>query len=92
VTIPHTASAIRAAVAARDVSAVEVCRDALDRIGRLDGALHAFLHVDDRGALERAARLDRDPPADAPLLGVPVALKDNICTAGVRTTAASRLL
>jgi len=92
VTIPRTASAIRAAVAARDVSAVEVCRDALDRIGRLDGALHAFLHVDDRGALERAARLDRDPPADAPLLGVPVALKDNICTAGVRTTAASRLL
>ena len=91
-TIPRTASAIRAAVAARDVSAVEVCRDALDRIGRLDGALHAFLHVDDRGALERAARLDRDPPASAPLLGVPVALKDNICTAGVRTTAASRLL
>jgi aspartyl-tRNA(Asn)/glutamyl-tRNA(Gln) amidotransferase subunit A len=92
VTIPRTASAIRAAVAARDVSAVEVCRDALDRIGRLDGALHAFLHVDDRGALDRAARLDRDPPADAPLLGVPVALKDNICTAGVRTTAGSRLL
>jgi len=92
VTIPRTASAIRAAVAARDVSAVEVCRDALDRIGRLDGALHAFLHVDDRGALERAARLDREPPANAPLLGVPVALKDNICTAGVRTTAASRLL
>jgi len=92
VTIPRTASAIRAAVAARDVSAVEVCRDALDRIGRLDGALHAFLHVDDRGALERAARLDREPPADAPLLGVPVALKDNICTAGVRTTAGSRLL
>ena len=91
-TIPRSASAIRAAVAARDVSAVEVCRDALDRIGRLDGALHAFLHVDDRGALERAARLDREPPANAPLLGVPVALKDNICTAGVRTTAASRLL
>ena len=91
-TIPRTASAIRAAVTARDVSAVEVCRDALDRIGRLDGALHAFLHVDDRGALERAARLDREPPANAPLLGVPVALKDNICTAGVRTTAASRLL
>ena len=91
-TIPRTASAIRAAVAARDVSAVEVCRDALDRIGRLDGALHAFLQVDDRGALERAARLDRERPADAPLLGVPVALKDNICTAGVRTTAASRLL
>jgi aspartyl-tRNA(Asn)/glutamyl-tRNA(Gln) amidotransferase subunit A len=92
VTIPQTASAIRAAVASREISAVEVCRDALDRIGRLDGTLHAFLHVDERGALDRAARLDREPPADAPLLGVPVALKDNICTAGVPTTAASRLL
>jgi aspartyl-tRNA(Asn)/glutamyl-tRNA(Gln) amidotransferase subunit A len=92
VTIPNRACEIRAAVASREVSAVEVCRDAIDRIGRLDGALHAFLHVDERGALERAARLDREPPADAPLLGVPIALKDNICTAGVRTTAGSRLL
>src|SRR5262249_20466202 len=38
------------------------------------------------------ARLAHAPPADAPLLGVPVALKDNLCTAGVPTTAASRLL
>jgi aspartyl-tRNA(Asn)/glutamyl-tRNA(Gln) amidotransferase subunit A len=69
-----------------------VCRDALDRITQTDQALHAFLHVDDKGALERAARLDRRPPAGASLLGVPVALKDNICTAGMPTTAASRLL
>jgi aspartyl-tRNA(Asn)/glutamyl-tRNA(Gln) amidotransferase subunit A len=91
-TVPRTACEIRAAVAARDISAVEVCRDALGRISRLDGGLHAFLHVDEPGALERAARLDREPPGDRPLLGVPVALKDNICTAGMRTTAASRLL
>jgi aspartyl-tRNA(Asn)/glutamyl-tRNA(Gln) amidotransferase subunit A len=83
---------IRAAVAAGDVSAVEICRNALDRITRLDPALHAFLHVDEEGSLARAARLDRDKPADAPLLGVPIALKDNICTQGVQTTAASRLL
>jgi aspartyl-tRNA(Asn)/glutamyl-tRNA(Gln) amidotransferase subunit A len=92
VSLPRTASQIRAAVAAREVSAVEVCREALDRISRGDGRLHAFLHVDEKGALDRAARLDRQPPGDAPLLGVPVALKDNICTAGVRTTAGSRLL
>ena len=91
-TLPRTACEIRAAVAARETSAVEVCRDALDRIERLDPSLHAFLHVDADGALARAARLDREPPPDAPLLGVPVAIKDNICTAGVRTTAASRLL
>jgi aspartyl-tRNA(Asn)/glutamyl-tRNA(Gln) amidotransferase subunit A len=97
--IPRTACDIRAAVAAREVSAVEVCREALDRITRLDPALHAFLHVDDKGALDRAAELDRHqavnarhPAAGAPLLGVPVALKDNICTASMPTTAASRLL
>jgi aspartyl-tRNA(Asn)/glutamyl-tRNA(Gln) amidotransferase subunit A len=92
VSVPRTACEIRAAVAARELTAVEVCRDALDRIGRLDGRLHAFLHVDEQGALDRAAKLDREAPADAPLLGVPIALKDNICTAGVPTTAASRLL
>ena len=90
--VPERATDIRAAVAAGKLSAVEVCRAALDRIARLDPPLHAFLHVDEAGALERAARLDRERPADAPLLGVPVALKDNICTAGGPTTAASRLL
>jgi len=92
VSVPEHATDIRAAVASGEISAVEVCRSALERIARLDPPLHAFLHVDEAGALARAARLDRERPADAPLLGVPVALKDNICTAGVPTTAASRLL
>ena len=90
--LPETACEIRAAVAGGSVSAVEVCRDALDRIARTDRRLGAFLHVDEAGALSRAAQLDKDRPAAAPLLGVPVALKDNICTAGVRTTAGSRVL
>ena len=88
----ENACEIRAAVRAREVSAVEVCRDALDRIARLDPGLNAFLHIDEPGALDRAARLDRDAPPDAPLLGVPVAVKDNICTQGMQTTAGSRLL
>jgi aspartyl-tRNA(Asn)/glutamyl-tRNA(Gln) amidotransferase subunit A len=92
VSIPSRAAEIRTAVASRQLSAVEVCRAALDRIDRLDPALHAFLHVSSERALARAAEIDREPDADAPLLGVPVALKDNICTAGVPTTAASRLL
>jgi aspartyl-tRNA(Asn)/glutamyl-tRNA(Gln) amidotransferase subunit A len=92
VTFPRSACEIRAAVAAREVSVVEVCRDAFDRIGRTDPALHAFLHIDEKGALARAAQLDRRPDRDLPLLGVPVALKDNICTAGMRTTAGSRVL
>ena len=90
--LPESACEIRAAVAAGTVSAIEVCRDALSRIARTDARLHAFLHVDEPGALARAAELDRERPQAAPLLGVPVAVKDNICTAGVPTTAASRVL
>jgi aspartyl-tRNA(Asn)/glutamyl-tRNA(Gln) amidotransferase subunit A len=92
VSIPATASEIRAAVRSRAMSAVEVCKETLARISRTDPSLHAFLHVDDVRALSAAARVDRDAPRDAPLLGVPIAVKDNICTAGMPTTAASRLL
>ena len=90
--LPRTACEIRAAVAARDISAVEICRDALRRIHGRNAALNAFLHVDEDRALARAAELDRQPPPNAPLLGVPIAVKDNICTSGIRTTAASRVL
>ena len=75
-------------------SAADVCRDALARIEALNPALHAFNTVAAERALARAAAIDRDPDRwrDAPLAGVPVALKDNLCTRGVRTTASSRIL
>jgi aspartyl-tRNA(Asn)/glutamyl-tRNA(Gln) amidotransferase subunit A len=92
--IPETAREIATAVASRQISAVEVCRATLDRINRLDSRIHAFLHVDARGAVARAEQIDRGSRAigDLPLAGVPIAVKDNICTTGVRTTAGSRLL
>jgi len=92
VSLPRTACEIRAAVAARQVSAVEVCRDAVRRIRDTNASLNAFLQIEEDRALARAAELDREPPPNAPLLGVPIAVKDNICTSGIRTTAASRVL
>jgi aspartyl-tRNA(Asn)/glutamyl-tRNA(Gln) amidotransferase subunit A len=85
---------VRDAVRSGDRSAVEVCRDALARIEATDPSLHAFNTVTAEQALARAAEIDRDRHRfrDAPLAGVPVALKDNICTRGVRTTASSRIL
>ena len=90
----HSAAEIRRAVAAREVTAVEVCRTSLARIERLNGQLNAFITVDAEGALRRAAELDaRHADLSAlPLLGVPFAAKDNICTRGLRTTAGSRIL
>jgi aspartyl-tRNA(Asn)/glutamyl-tRNA(Gln) amidotransferase subunit A len=75
-------------------SAVEVVRESLSRIERLDPVLHAFNTVTADRALDRAREIDanRRTWQDAPLAGVPLALKDNLCTRGVRTTASSRML
>ncbi len=89
-----TAGGIREAVAGGDLSATEVCRAFLDRVERFAGSLNAFNTVTADRALARAAQIDRTRPAGpgGSLLGVPVAIKDNICTKGVATTASSRIL
>jgi aspartyl-tRNA(Asn)/glutamyl-tRNA(Gln) amidotransferase subunit A len=90
-----TALELAASVRSGERTATSVVQASLDAIGVADGALHAFLHVDADGALEQAGRIDalvakgEDPGA---LAGVPVALKDNLCTRGVPTTAGSRIL
>ena len=77
---------IREQIRSGSRSATDIVTDALSRIEKLDPALHAFNTVTAERALARAAALDRDRAfwEDAPLLGVPVALKDNLCTRGVR--------
>jgi aspartyl-tRNA(Asn)/glutamyl-tRNA(Gln) amidotransferase subunit A len=90
-----TATELAARIAAGAISATEVCQEALNRIDAQDSALHAFESVSTERALESARLLDSALQSGAvlgPLHGVPIAVKDNMSTRGVPTTASSRIL
>ena len=92
---PGPAAALAAQVRAGEVSARGVVERHLEAIVRLDGELHAFVTVLADAALAAADAVDRQVGAGedpGPLAGVPVALKDNLCTRGVPTTCSSRIL
>jgi aspartyl-tRNA(Asn)/glutamyl-tRNA(Gln) amidotransferase subunit A len=82
-------------IARRELSPVEVTRALLERIERLDARLNAFLTVSADRALTEATAAEREIAAGqsrGPLHGVPMALKDLFDTAGLATTAGSRIL
>lgn len=87
---------IRESISTRQASCVSVVDDVLARIDRHNAALNAMLEVFGDEARARASALDeqlRDPSfVPGPLTGVPVVVKDNICTDRGRTTCASRML
>lgn len=92
--VPTIAEAARA-IAARSLSPAELMRECINRIERLEPALHAFVALDAERAMEAArdaeARIMRDGPR-GPLDGIPVAHKDIVDVAGLPTTACSHIL
>lgn len=82
---------ISARIRSGDVSAEETVRACLERIERLDPQLGAFITVTGEAALDAARAADRATEKGGPLRGVPVALKDLFDTAGVPTTAGSKI-
>jgi aspartyl-tRNA(Asn)/glutamyl-tRNA(Gln) amidotransferase subunit A len=79
-------------IAARELSSVDLTRAYLDRIERLNPRVNAYITVTAERALDQARALDAELASGrnrGPLHGIPIALKDNIDTAGIRTTAAS---
>jgi len=73
----------------------EIVRAALDRIENDNQRLNAYLTINREGAIDRATSIDaaiRNEISQRPLAGIPVAVKDNLCTEGLRTTCGSRIL
>ncbi len=78
----------------KQLSSVELTRAYLERIRQVEPKVHALVTVTDDLALEQATKADELIAAgDAnPLTGIPVVIKDNMCTRGIRTTCSSKML
>ena len=89
-----TAGEAQRLLADREITSLELTRACLDRIGQVEESVRAFITVTREVALEQAAAADLAIAAGAggTLTGVPVQVKDLICTRGIPTTCASRML
>lgn len=83
----------------RKSSSVELVKFYLKQIKKIDKKLNAFITIDEKGALEQAKKADElinngamEQSNNYPLLGIPIAIKDNFSTKGLRTTASSKVL
>ena len=90
-----TAVSLGVAIKNKEVTVREAVKAALDRIGEKEKEYHCFVTVDGEGALEKADKVQKkigEGHLTGPLAGVPVAVKDNMCTEGLLTTCSSKIL
>ena len=93
--IKKSAAEMAAALSAGEVTSVELTQAHLDQIAKVDGDVHAFLHVDNDGAIAQARAVDEKRKSGekvSPLAGVPLALKDVLVQKGIPTTCGSKML
>ena len=90
----HTIHALKEMLAAGKVSAVDITRSVLDRIDAAESKVGAYITLDREGALKQAEAADRllAQGQGGELCGIPLSIKDVLCTEGLRTTAGSKIL
>lgn len=82
-------------IKAGEVTVEEATKAALDAIKAKEEKVHSFVTIDEEGAMKRAKEVQKlidDGTLTGPLAGVPVAIKDNLCTKGMLTTCSSKIL
>ena len=82
-------------IKAKEISVTEATQAYLDQIEKVENDVHSYVTIDKEGALKRAGEVQKlidDGTLLSPLAGVPVAIKDNMCTKGTRTTCSSKIL
>lgn len=90
-----TAAALGRKIKAGEVSVREAVTDALCAIREKEPLIRGFVTVEEARAFARAEEVQKaiaDGSLQGPLAGVPVAVKDNLCTKGIRTTCGSKML
>lgn len=90
-----TAVELAAAIKSKEVTVKEAALAVLDRIEEKESTYHCYVTIDREGALKQAQEVQQkidDGILTGPLAGVPVAIKDNMCTEGLLTTCSSRIL
>ena len=82
-------------IKAKEITVVDAVKASLEQIKKLEPVVHAYVTVDEEGALKRAEEVQKlidDGTLTGPLAGVPVAIKDNMCTKDLLTTCSSKIL
>ena len=82
-------------IKAKEITVVDAVKASLEQIKRLEPVVHAYVTVDEEGALKKAEEVQKlidDGTLTGPLAGVPVAIKDNMCTKDLLTTCSSKIL
>ncbi|TWH52033.1 Asp-tRNA(Asn)/Glu-tRNA(Gln) amidotransferase subunit GatA [Sporomusa sp. KB1] len=91
----HTVHALHGMLVKKDISAVELAKSVFARTDAVEPQIHSYITETREHALAQATAVDAKimrGEAIAPLAGIPGALKDNICTKGIKTTCASKIL